>query len=517
MATKQRRAIAIPALGLDVSKPGEWLDQRATTDCQNIEIRRMLIQKRPGMTVLGSSLGERVQAIFDFDDGQATHFFRIGNTKAQKYNQATDAWSSVLAAPLTGTDDDRVSYAFPLLNAARIAVISNGIDPIMKNTGSGNFAALGGTPPKAKFLLDFGSYLLLAYITDDGSGNTFFTRVQWSDTGNIEEYALGDAGSVELLEDSDDITGMGRWGQYVTVHKQGIAGGSIYVGYLTNTSAVFRFDRKATGAGTAANATILTLPTGEQAFLARDGIRLFNGVTAPTIESPIMDELRDFMNPEQVQKSCAKIIKELDEYHVALPIGSQTEPETVYKYNYLSRQCYKDRRPLLVAMGEYRNTTESDWDSDSEAWDTDTTRWDDIADLSLNPITAFGFSDGDVAKRDTSANDAGDAIDAFWVSKGFRSGDFGLPDGLLMRWSSVRFIAKGQAMEVFYSTVDENGPWTSLGNFTLASSYPTANDGTRGYFDVKSEVCYFKFANATLDQSFAMKEFFPEAVPGEYR
>ncbi len=499
MATKTRKSIILPAAGLDVSKPGEWISERATAACQNIDIRRTQIQKRPGSIVLGTSMGERVQAIFDFDDGQATHFFRIGNTKAEKYNQATNAWASDLASPLTGSDPFRVSYGFPLLSGARVAVVTNGVDPILKNTGSGNFTALGGSPPLAKFLLDFGGYLLLAHVID--SGTTYFLRVQWCDTGDIESWTPGsgsDAGSVELLEDSDDITGIGRFGQYATVHKRN----SIYIGYLTGTSSVFKFDRRATGAGSVANASIITLPTGEQAFLAADGIRLFNGVTAPTIESPVMDELREFMNPEHIQKSCATLVKELDEYWVGVPIGSQTNPETVYKFNYMSRQCYKDSRPLLVAMGTYRNTTESDWDSDPDAWDTDPTRWDDVTDLSLNQVVAFGFSDGDVTKRDTSANDDGVAVESFWVSKGY---------------SSIRVIAKGQSVTVEYSIGNENGPWNSIDTFALESFYPADPARLKGYFDVVSELCFFKFSNVEVDETFTMKQFFVEASPREVR
>lgn len=509
MATKLRQSIPIPARGLDVSKPGEYLDLRATVSCQNIEIVRAIVQKRRGQAALGSSMSERVQALFDFDDGQATHFLRIGNTKAEEYNQSTDAFASILGGtPLTGTDDDRVSYAFPILSGARIAVFTNGIDEIKKWTGSGSAAALGGTPPKAKFVLDFGGYLLLAYITDDGTGNTRFTRVQWCDAGDIEEWAAGDAGSVELLEDSDDITGMGRYGLYASVHKRN----SIYVGYLTNTSAVFRFDRKATGRGTVANDTIKTLPTGEQAFLARDGIALFNGVTSPLIESPIADELREFMNPEHIHKACATIVRELDEYWVGIPIGSQTEPETIYKFNYNSRQCYKDRRPLLVAMGEYRNTTDASWDSDPDSWDSDTTRWDDVVDLSLNPVVAFGFSDGAVHKRDTSANDEGEAIEAFWESKDFTSRDFKLPDGLMMRWQEIPIIAKGQSVTVQYS-INGGTSWTTIGTFSLSSDYPEDGAIPIGYFDVIAKRCRFRFLNNEVDESFAIKQFFPTAVP----
>lgn len=511
MATKVRKSTPLPILGLDVSKPGEWIDPRATSRCENVEIRRSVIVKRPGTIELGDSLGERIQALFDYDDGQATHFVRIGNTEAEAYSQVTDSWTSILAAPLTGSASDRISYAFPLLSGARIAVFTNGLDAIMKWTGSGNAGALGGSPPLAKFLIDFGSYLVLAYITTGGS--TFRSRVQWSDTGNIEQWGSGDAGSTNLLEDTDDITGLGRFGNYLTVHKKN----SIYVGYLTGTSAIFRFDRRATGAGTASHSSIQSLPTGEQIFLSSDGIRIFNGVTAPLIDSPIMDELREFMNPSNIVKATSLVVKELDEYWVGIAIGSSTEPDTIYKYNYLSHQVYKDTRPLLVAMGDYRSTTSAAWNDDPDSWDSDTTRWDQITDLSLSAIQAFGFSDGTVTKRTTGASDDGEAIEGLWVSKGFKSSDFGLPDGILMRWTGIQFLAKGQSVTIDYSTVGAEGPWINVGTFTLTSDYPTQLDDFVGYLDAVSELCFFRFSNTNDDETFTLKQFYPEASARETR
>lgn len=55
--------IRAPINGLDVSKPGEFLDPRSTPNCQNVSIDRSVIAKRTGTSALGASLSERVLAM----------------------------------------------------------------------------------------------------------------------------------------------------------------------------------------------------------------------------------------------------------------------------------------------------------------------------------------------------------------------------------------------------------------------------------------------------------------------
>lgn len=167
----------LPALGIDKSKPGEYVAARATTNAQNVRIRRSIIEKRPGTEAIGASLAERVQRLLELDDGSTTHFIRIGLTKVEKMNKTTLVWSSIASSALTGAVTDQISYAFPLLSGARILTFTNGKDVIRKYTGAGNDAALGGSPPLAKYLFFFGGYLLLLNVTT--GGNHYGWRVQW--------------------------------------------------------------------------------------------------------------------------------------------------------------------------------------------------------------------------------------------------------------------------------------------------------------------------------------------------
>jgi len=499
-----------PIIGIDVSKPGDYVDARATTNAQNAEIKRGIIQQKQGCHQLGSTLGERIMGVSELENGASTFLIRVGLTKVEVLDKSTDTWSSIANTVLAGAETDLISFSFPLISAERNMVFTNGVDAIRKTDG-GTDADLGGTPPLAKFVLDFGTYLLLGNVTD--AGTNFFTRVQWSDTGDPEQWVTGNAGSTELLEDSLEITGMHVWGDFVAVHKES----GIWLGQLVSTSDVFKFSRRET-AGTISNGTIQNLPTGEQIFLARDGIRLFNGTTSTLINSPIIDELRDSMNPEFVNRSTSVLVKDLDEYWVAIPIGSEEDNSTIYKYNYRTGQVFRDTRENLTTLALTRRTSQAPWDSDSDSWNSDTSAWDSVVDLNLHKQVTFGDSAGISSQRDTTANDIAVAIDSIWDSKDFTILDIDpqKPIGTMVRFDKVELWAKGDTVTSYYST-DGGSTWNLITTTDLDSDYPTDATADFLYFDVVTSRIRFRFRNDRGDESWALKQFWISAKPREVR
>lgn len=495
--------VALPIIGLDVGKPGEFIDARSTPDCKNIQIDRNVLGKRFGTTAVGASLGERVLGMAELQIGNDTYFVRIGPTTVELLNKTNSTWSDITGTALTANNNYRIDFAFPLLSGSKAMVFTNYIDAVRKYTGSGNTAALGGSPPKAKFCVAFGPYLILAYIDD--SGDEFSSRLQWCDTGNIENWSSGNAGSLNLMDDPDDITGLGILGQFVTVHKKS----SIYTGYLVSTSEVFRFDRKNTGVGAACFATIKQLPGSDQIFLSYDGFHIFNGITAPLIESAAMDELRESINPQYINKCWSVIVRERDEYWCGIPTGSDTEPNTVYKYNYRTGQLYKDERTNICAAALYEKTTQISWNEKLNTWNSDTTLWNNVIYLALNPVVALGDSSGLVTIQEPVYNDNGSAISSYWVSKDFTAQDLGDNDlGRMVRWNKIQVWAKGSTLNVQYST-DSGLNWIAMtpSTLTLSADYPSDSSPLFAYFDVVSSKIRFKFANATELENWQMKKF----------
>lgn len=504
--------IPLPSKGLVVDRPAEFVDSRSASNTRNMEYDRNIIRKRAGSSALGTALTERVMSIFELQVGSGTRLIRVGLTKVEELAKETSVWSSVTSSALTGTSDDAISVAFPLIAAEKVAVFTNGIDAIRKIALTGNDAALGGSPPIARLVMSFGPYLVIAYVTD--GGNTYYSRVQWSDTGDPETWSGGNAGSVNLLEDPDDITGLGTFGNFLTVHKKT----SIYLGQLVTTSDVFRFDRKPTGVGAVAHGTIANIPSGEQIFLGSDGIHLFNGITAPLIQSPIQDEIRQDVNPGAVHRSNAVFVDDLDEYWLAVPTGSATDPDTIYKYNWRTQQIYKDKRPGNTALSLYLNTTSVTWDTAFGTWDTQTARWDSSTSLSLNKIVVYGNSSGAVERREVGSTlDTIAAIDSLWETKDFTATDIGLPDmDRLVRWTGMEIWALGSSVTVSYSS-DGGNSWIIAKTLTLGSDYPTDGNPLNVYFDVVSTRLRLRFSNAVENETFTIKKYQLEGIPREAR
>lgn len=510
----QKLNIPLPSKGLVVDRPAEYVDSRSQSSVKNMELTRSVIRKRVGTMAMGSTLSERVMRYFELEVGAVLKLFRVGITDVQEYDQGADTWSTVANAALTGSAADPVDYAFPVLSGERIAVFTNGIDNIRKIGITGNDADLGGTPPKAKYCQAFGSYVFLANITNDGSGNAFPNRVQWSDTGDPETWTGGNSGSKELLDDSEFITGINLFSNYLVIHKPS----SIYVGQLVSTSDVIVFDRKSTGVGTVAGATIVNLPSGEQIFLASDGIHVFNGITAPLIDSPIQDELRESMNAEHLNKCQGVYVEELDEYHVSIPIGSETEPSTVYRYNMRTKQVFKNMMPELTAMGLYTNTQQLRWSDFAVPWSSVSIRWNSRVAQSLSPLLIYGDSSGNSTKRSTTVNnDSGVAIDAQFETKEFTANDFGVSNiDTTMRWTGLELWAKGNNVDISYST-DGGTSFTNIGTVSLDSDYPTDASPLEVYFDFFSSGAIFRFRNNTLGETFHVKKYQIKAIIREER
>jgi len=500
--------------GLDTSSPAEFIDPKNTPECQNVEVNRNVIKKRTGTTQMGLTLSEEVMAGLEFIRETTRYNIRVGLDKIEEWDDTNTTWNDVTGSALTGTTNDPICLTTMLLSGKRIAIITNFVDNIRKYTGTGNTADLGGTPPQAKFAVGYGDYLVLAHINDT---TKFPMRVQWCDTADPETWTGGNSGSKDLIEDGKDITGLAVFGNYVAVHKET----AIYLGYLVDTSAVFRFDRKPTGSGTICNATIQNLPTGEQIFLANDGLRLFNGISTPLIESPILDDLREGVNPEYVHKSWSVLVEEKDEYWLGVPIGSQTTGDTVFKYNYRTGKCYKDTRSKITAAWTYTEGAQPAWDDQTLTWDTITGRWDDKTIANLFQRVILSNNAGiTVELNSTVNNDNASTIDGYWQSKDFTVLDFtkdASTAGHLMQWVGLEIWAKGNTLDVEYS-IDEGQTWNSKTTLTLdTDNYPSDDAPQMYYIDVISTKIRFRFRNNVSSEMFYLKQFTVQARLREHR
>lgn len=525
--------------GFDVSKPAEYIDPQSSSNSLNFSLDRGILSKRYGTVLKGDTISSMLlledsdEVLLEDGDNLLVqtdvtssleimggreitiegikYNIKIHLDKIYRWNDGTNLWVDITGTDLTGTSNDLIDTAVPLLAGNQCLIISNGVDALRKWTGTGNTSDLGGSPPVAKFIQEYKTYLVCANIA---GGVDIDQRVQWSYTANPEEWVNGNAGAVDLVEDGEPITGLGVFGDYVCVHKKT----SIYLGYLVSSSAIFRFDRKTTEIGTIANGSIVNLPSGQQVFLGYDGLHLFNGITAPQIPSPINDEIRDGLNKQYAHKAWGVLVQEEDEVWIGVPIGDQTRGETVYKYNYLTGVCYKDTRTSINTAWQATASTGLTWDdfADSVTWDDISDRWDSGQLGGLAGDLHFGDTVGSTTIQSISANgDNAATIPCLWVSKEFENQE----KGRMCRWSEIHVYAKGSGTLIVEYSSDGGVTWNECSGspITLSTYFPGDDSPQVVYLDVVSSRLQIRFRNDTATDVVEIKQFYVGYMNRELR
>lgn len=485
--------------GIDTSMPAEYIE--SATNSVNMEVFESILQKRRGYNTKGSIIGGTNKEIMNgviFRREDADYNIRIGRDKIEKYNNTLVDWDDITGDDLTGSSDNIISLATPLLGGQPILCFTNSVDPIRKWTALGNTVLLGGDPPNGKFIQEYKTYLVVGNIT---GGIDLAQGVQWSDSANPEEWSSGNAGSRSLEEDNKDITGLNIFGNYLCVHKET----SIYLGYLVNTDNIFQFDRKNTGVGTVANNSIVNLPTGEQVFVSLDGIRIFNGISAPLIDSPINEEIRQSINRQYAFKSWGCLVLEKDEVWLGVPIGSEIVGQTIFKYNYVKKVIYKDVIANATVAWVGSSDSSITWDQMMGTWDENNSRWNDTALNEGASVINIGRNDGYViSSDDTALSDGGSKINGFYDTKDYQDSQ-----ETISRFSELQVWMRGTGTVDIYYSIDEGNTWYLLygSPLTLTAVFPQFDDPQILYLDVVATKIRFRFQNNTATDSLYIKQF----------
>jgi hypothetical protein len=280
---------------------------------------------------------------------------------------------------------------------------------------------------------------------------------------------------------------------------------------LVSSTAIFQFDRKNTGVGTIANNSIVNLPTGEQIFVAKDGLRIFNGISTTLIDAPVNDEIRQTINSTYASNAYGVLVKEKDEVWIGIPIGDHQYGDYIYKFNYKNRVLYKDYRPGACMMWKGDSTSGLSWDEIDVSWDDYDYRWDDVAFSENSDQINVGYSNGIVTKINVATlTDNNNVINSFWESKDFQDAQ-----DVISRWKRIRFWAQGGTVNIYYSN-DGGDNWTEIvgSPFTLTESMPSDTSPLIGYFDTLGTRCRIKFVNNKAE-TFKLKQFILEYSPRE--
>jgi hypothetical protein len=338
-------------------------------------------------------------------------------------------------------------------------------------------------------------YTFLAY-TDDGTGYNPW-NIQWSDTGNSEEWSAGNSGSALLGSEPSPIKNIMRLNEYMAVYKEH----SLWLGQKVSTSDVFLFNLVLSGVGLAGSRCVAERE-GYHYFMSHNDFLVWNGVRPTSIGDQVREEVFSKINRQRFDRCFALHVQELTEIWFYIVVVGHDWPTEIWKYNYKTGFWYMDTCNSLTCALKWAKVSTESWDDDTGTWDSDLTTWDEGSTAQDWEEVIQGRNDGYTLKLDySSVDDDGTAISGEWQSKDFTADYLEFHK----RWLQLDIWVRGYgSLKTYYST-DDGSSWTYITTLTLSAECQKFET----YFDVVSDKIRFKLVSDALGETFYLRNLYP--------
>lgn len=377
----------------------------------NGKIRRIPGKKRLVDTALDSSGGVMGLYQWDLDNG-TSYFVAITQDKTFYFNAGsfTDIQP---AADFTGGNADLFDL-IPFFDSSGndILVITNGVDSIMKWTGTGDIAALGGSPTKAKYLEVYKNYLFCANM--NGSP-TDPRQLKFSALGNGESWPAENY--INLYVSSDVIVRPKMLRDSMVVYK----GKSISVLDYIGGSLIFRLrENQINGLGLIGSRAVQVSPFGPEYhyFIGSDlemySFDLLEKIPIGSSIAPVLAQL----DPATWNGIVSVKSDEYDKIIWALPGRGQTGNFDLLVFDIKTSGwwVHEGEANRIFSVTSGKQTSSLTWDTlPYSTWDTfDVPEgWDSLGAQGQNAQVIFwGCADGRIRYWIAGESDDGTAIDS---------------------------------------------------------------------------------------------------------
>lgn len=180
---------------------------------KNVVLRDGSIITRPGLApiVTAAPSASRVMGGIFYKDHTDVERLVVGTKLGFFQYTGGASWADITGSALTGNDTAQVRFAtFKISNSTRLIAV-NDTDPVQVYTGTGTFAALGGSPPVAKCVTTAFQRVILANVIVAGgrrSSSLWISGFQdTTDWTALREVSLPDTGDsiVEVRALNDQV------------------------------------------------------------------------------------------------------------------------------------------------------------------------------------------------------------------------------------------------------------------------------------------------------------------------
>ena len=516
----------LPIGGINTDVPPTELRESESPDALNVLFHRFGARTRGGLKELGTltNITGIPVGIFEFVTLTQLRFLLLFTTTSVfSYISASDSWQDLNGDSLaiSGGATNFASGAFFPQGGDSLFAMTNGIDPIIKYTGTGNIALLGGVASpelKCKIIRNYMDFFLLINMTSV-AGTAIPQRVYWSNVGKPEQYIDGLAGFTDIISNGTEIKAAEMLRGILYLYMED----SIVALNWVGGQSTFRWGITVPETGLAGKRTVAEFGS-FQIFLGSDNVYIFDGTQylRPITEDVIGRGLVESINYDNIDNAFSIVDKKFGLYSLFVPEGTEYWPLTRWTYDINAKNWtkyrYRNYEDELDADGNaagflggtlYRRFEGLRWVDLVGTWLDQTWRWSDRDVAKSAPRVALitsGDADadrtgsvtgGDVLVEDvTAADDNGAKIESYWQTKDFQIGDNTF-------YSQIEFEAIGDTVDIDYST-DEGKTWTVLETVTLSnSSYVRYTVDV----DVLAERLRFRFRNNVSGEFFDLRKY----------
>ena len=333
------------------------------------------LEKLYGLTT--QATGQYI-GLAQFEQADETSYL-IGVTESKVYSISAGGLSDITGTALTSSNDAILSWDI----IDDTFIFTNGVDPVRKWAGTGNTAAIGGSPPLARRVHNFEDFLFLGDVTI--SSIRYPSRIRYSDDWDA---TWDEANEINLVETHLGIKAWDVIGRTLYVYK---GDGVVAIRFIGGPTR-FSQHKVPFALGIQAPLSLVNIPQLGHIFLATDFNFYLNANGAINKLPPNMREtLHEDMAPGWSQFAVGSSVPEDDLYMLFFSSGGSWADKRLI-FNYRTGEWAVDSYPnhrVIRATG-IRLTSGDDWASDGQLWQDDSTTWlDEVASVSFNLVTAM--------------------------------------------------------------------------------------------------------------------------------
>jgi len=394
------------------------------------------------------------------------YFVVVTDEKIYKY-VSTPAWTSLGA--YTGTALRRVCAT--VYND--LLLITDRVNAIMQWNGTTLAGVTGLEALLSTDLIAFNNHLLLFDLVEN-SGTVeipiwtrYPQRIRWSNVNNIEDFVTGTSGLLTLGDSPDLYAGREMLGDQLIVYKSRTIYNLLYVGYPD----IFKPVPVEKGRGLLAPDTLISFE-GVHIFLGNDDVYAFNGQGLTSVGGAIKSLLfgpNAIVNPVYLGTSKARFYEDLGEYWLAVPIGTSTVPNEIFRLDVANKTWWRRGSQIkITALGAWKKKNTISWDALVDSWEEQAWQWESSAMLAETAIPIIaGYStlgDGVVNQVDfINFLDNSITPEAYRVTEE-------LSTIIKTRYSELWMEVQGEGqLKLSYST-DRGSSWTDLTTKTISQN-----------------------------------------------